>query len=134
MKTIAIAMGLSLFASIGLSQPASAQSEPLIGQIMTTAANFCPRGWAPMDGQLLPISQNQALFSLLGTTYGGDGRSSFALPDARGRAVLSAGSGPGIAPATQGQRGASGAAGSGGTPTLVMLQCIALNGIFPSRN
>jgi len=134
MRKIAIAVGLSLFASIGMSQSASAQSEPFVGQIMTTAANFCPRGWSSMEGQMLPISQNQALFSLLGTTYGGDGRSTFALPDARGRALLNAGSGPGIAPAIQGQRGASGAAGSGGTPTLVVRQCIALDGLYPSRN
>jgi len=66
--------------------------------------NFAPRGYANCDGQLLPISQNTALFSLLGTTYGGDGRTTFALPDLRGRVALHAGTGPGLTPRPQGQR------------------------------
>lgn len=61
-------------------------SEPFLGEIMIFAITFPPRGWADCDGQLLPISSNQSLYSLLGTTYGGDGRTSFALPDLRGRA------------------------------------------------
>ena len=68
-------------------------SEPFLGQISITAFGFAPRGWAFCNGQLLPISQNQALFALLGTTYGGDGRVTFALPDLRGRAALHAGGG-----------------------------------------
>jgi microcystin-dependent protein len=60
-------------------------SEPFLGQIMMVGFDFPPRGWAICDGQLLPISQNQSLYSLLGTTYGGDGRTTFALPDLRGR-------------------------------------------------
>jgi microcystin-dependent protein len=60
-------------------------SEPFLGQIMIVGFNFAPRGWAFCDGQLLPINQNQSLYSLLGTTYGGDGRTSFALPDLRSR-------------------------------------------------
>ena len=72
--------------------------EPFIGQINITAFGFAPKGWAFCNGQLLPISQNQALFSLLGTTYGGDGRVTFALPDLRGRAALHAGNGPGPVP------------------------------------
>jgi microcystin-dependent protein len=60
-------------------------SEPFLGQIMIVGFNFAPRGWAMCDGQLLPINQNQSLYSLLGTTYGGDGRTSFALPDLRSR-------------------------------------------------
>ncbi|MCX4248096.1 phage tail protein [Paraliomyxa miuraensis] len=78
--------------------------EPFIGQIIMFAGNFAPRGWALCDGQLLPISQNQALFSILGTTYGGDGRTTFALPDLRGRASLHAGSGPGLTPRSLGQK------------------------------
>lgn len=62
-------------------------SDPFVGEIRVFGFNFPPRGWALCDGQLLPISQNQALFSLLGTTYGGDGRTTFALPDLRGRAA-----------------------------------------------
>lgn len=60
-------------------------SEPFLGEIRAMSFNFAPKGWAQCNGQLLPINQNQALFSLLGTTYGGDGRVNFALPDLRGR-------------------------------------------------
>lgn len=71
---------------------------------MMFAGNFAPRGWALCDGQLLSIAQNQALFSLLGTTYGGDGRTTFALPDLRGRAPIHAGQGPGLSPRQLGER------------------------------
>lgn len=63
-------------------------SEPFVGEIQMVGFNFAPRGWAICDGQILPIAQNQSLYSLLGTTYGGDGRTSFALPDLRSRAPL----------------------------------------------
>ncbi|WP_317259104.1 phage tail protein [Paenibacillus sp. J5C2022] len=66
--------------------------EAQLGEIRMVSFNFAPRGWAQCDGQLLPINQNQALFSLLGTTYGGDGRTTFALPDLRGRSPLHVGS------------------------------------------
>jgi microcystin-dependent protein len=71
-------------------------SEPFLGSIVLFAGNFAPRGWAFCDGQLLPIAQNQALFSLLGTTYGGNGQTTFALPDLRGRAPVHEGQGPGL--------------------------------------
>jgi microcystin-dependent protein len=64
-------------------------AEPFVGEISPVAFSFAPRGWALCNGQLLPINQNQALFSLLGTTYGGDGRLTFALPDLRGRVIVS---------------------------------------------
>jgi microcystin-dependent protein len=67
--------------------------------------NFAPRGWATCDGQLLSISANQALFSILGTTYGGDGRSNFALPDLRGRVAINPGTGPGLSKYKQGPGG-----------------------------
>ncbi len=63
-------------------------SEPFLAEIRIVGFNFAPRGWAFCDGQILPISQNQSLYSLLGTTYGGDGRTSFALPDLRGRSPM----------------------------------------------
>jgi microcystin-dependent protein len=66
-------------------------SEPFLAEIKIVSFNFAPRGWAFCDGQILPISQNQSLYSLLGTTYGGDGRTSFALPDLRGRAPMHVG-------------------------------------------
>lgn len=71
-------------------------SEPFIGEIRMFAGNFAPRGWAFCDGQLLAISQNDALFSLYGTIYGGDGRTTFGLPDLRGRIPIHAGDGPGL--------------------------------------
>ncbi len=70
--------------------------EPFLGEIRAFGFNFNPRGWAKCDGQLLPIAQNQALYSLLGTTYGGDGRTTFGLPDLRGRASLHQGQGTGL--------------------------------------
>ncbi|MTI51563.1 MAG: phage tail protein [Alcanivorax sp.] len=71
-------------------------SEPFVGEIRMFAGNFAPRGWAFCDGQLLAVSQNDALFSLLGTLYGGDGVSTFGLPDLRGRVPVHAGQGPGL--------------------------------------
>ena len=71
-------------------------SEPFVGEIRMFAGNFAPRGWALCDGQLLAVSQNDALFSLLGTIYGGDGRTTFGLPDLRGRIPLHQGTGPGL--------------------------------------
>lgn len=68
-------------------------SEPFLGEIRMMGFNFPPRGWALCDGQILPINQNQALYSLLGTTYGGDGRTTFALPDLRGRTPIHFGDG-----------------------------------------
>jgi microcystin-dependent protein len=80
-------------------------ANPFLGQIQPFGFNFAPRGWLACNGQLLPISQYQALFSLLGTTYGGDGRTTFALPDLRGRASFQFGTGPGLPAYTWGQRG-----------------------------
>ncbi len=77
--------------------------EPFIGSIVLFCGNFAPRGWALCDGQLLPIAQNTALFSILGTTFGGDGRTTFALPDLRGRVPLHPGSGPGLSNYTLGE-------------------------------
>ncbi len=80
-------------------------SEPFIGEITMFAGNFAPRGWAFCDGQLLSVSQNDALFSILGTIYGGDGRTTFGLPDLRGRAAMHAGTGPGLTPRKLGAKG-----------------------------
>lgn len=80
-------------------------SEPFIAEIRIFAGNFAPRGWAFCDGQLLPIAQNTALFSLIGTTYGGDGRTTTALPNLQGRAPMHPGRGPGLTDRRLGQRG-----------------------------
>jgi microcystin-dependent protein len=79
--------------------------EPFIGQIMLFAGNFAPRGWALCNGQLLAIAQYSALFSILGTTYGGNGQTTFALPDLRGRAPIHFGQGPGLSNYDLGQHG-----------------------------
>lgn len=71
-------------------------ADPFVAEIRIFPFNFPPKGWARCDGQLLPLSQNTALFSLLGTTYGGDGKSNFALPDLQGRAPMHPGQGPGL--------------------------------------
>lgn len=79
--------------------------EGTIGEIKMFGGNFAPRNWALCDGQLLPISQNTALFSILGTTYGGDGRTTFALPDLRGRTPVHPGHGPGLSDHRLGSKG-----------------------------
>ncbi|MXO56714.1 phage tail protein [Altererythrobacter gangjinensis] len=85
--------------------PVSAGTDAYIGEVMLVGFNFCPRSSASADGQLLAISSNTALFSLLGTIYGGDGRTTFALPDLRGRAAISEGQGPGLSSYRIGERG-----------------------------
>lgn len=133
-------------------------SEPFLAEIRMVGFNFAPRGWALCDGQILPINQNQSLYALLGTTYGGDGRTSFALPDLRGRMPMHPGH-----TVRLGQKGGV----SGGQPTLTddtldsltldrglgstlntshvatetpdtfcttLNFAIALQGLFPSRN
>jgi microcystin-dependent protein len=80
-------------------------SEPFVGQIQIFGFNFAPQGWALCAGQILPISQNTALFSILGTTYGGDGKSNFALPNLQGRVPIQQGQGSGLSPRDLGQTG-----------------------------
>jgi len=139
-------------------------AEPFIGEILIVPYNFAPRGYAFCDGQLLQISQNTALFSLLGTTYGGDGRTTFGLPDLRGRFPIGEGQGPGLSNRRLGQSGGTeidivhgrppllgwgttneiGAKSSDGSadiatgpympPHVTLNFVIALQGIFPSRN
>jgi len=94
------------------TQKALAQ-DYFLGQIIPVAFEFAPRGWAQCNGQLLSINQNQALFALLGTTYGGNGITTFALPDLRGRMIVGVGQGVGTANVTQGQ--------SAGTETTSLL-------------
>lgn len=102
--------------------------EPFIGQIIMFGGNFAPRGWALCDGQLLSIAQHSALFSILGTTYGGDGVSTFGLPDLRGRAAVHAGTGPGLTHRPLGQK--SGAE----TVTLTTNQIPSHNHTLNARN
>ena len=87
-----------------MAMPASAQ-QPFVGEIALVGFNFAPSGWATCSGQLMAIDQNQALFALIGTTFGGDGQSTFALPDLRGRRIVGVGQGPGLQPYVLGQLG-----------------------------
>src|SRR6478609_319366 len=80
-------------------------SDPFIAEIRVFSGNFAPVGWALCNGQLMPIAQNTALFSLLGTSFGGDGKTTFALPDLRGRSPMHPGAGPGLTPRTLGDVG-----------------------------
>jgi microcystin-dependent protein len=89
-------------------------ADPFVAEIRIFAFNFAPKGWAFCDGQLLPISQNTALFSLLGTTYGGDGKSNFALPDMQGNAPMHPGQGPSLSLHDLGE--------TGGSETVTLLQ------------
>jgi microcystin-dependent protein len=82
-------------------------ADPFVAEIRIFPFNFAPKGWAWCDGQLLPLSQNTALFSLLGTTYGGNGKSNFALPDLQGRAPMHPGQGPGLSLHDLGETGGS---------------------------
>jgi microcystin-dependent protein len=89
-------------------------ADPFVAEIRIFPFNFAPKGWAWCDGQLLPLSQNTALFSLLGTTYGGNGKSNFALPDLQGRAPMHPGQGPGLSLHDLGE--------SGGSDTVTLLE------------
>ncbi|MCC5452339.1 tail fiber protein [Rheinheimera sp. UJ51] len=104
-QCIALAATLAVSASVVSTKANACGYEPMLGSMCVFAGNFAPRGFALAQGQLLAISQNTALFSLLGTTYGGDGRTTFALPDTRGRALIGAGNGPGLSSMQLGQRG-----------------------------
>jgi microcystin-dependent protein len=106
MKLKRIATTLIVVSALaGVARTAKAQAEPFLGQIAIVPYNFAPIGWAFCQGQLLSIAQNTALFSLLGTTYGGDGRSTFGLPDLRGRVPVGQGQGPGLSVIELGQVG-----------------------------
>jgi microcystin-dependent protein len=113
MKSLVLAASVAVIAvsaTVLVDRPAQGQAGgggPYTGQMMTTGANFCPVGWATAQGQLMPIKQNLALFSLLGTMYGGDGKTTFALPKVKAEPLE-----------------------SGGTLT----HCIALFGVFPPRS
>jgi microcystin-dependent protein len=103
MKRLFVTFGIL----VGLGSPAFAQATPFLGQVMIFAGNFCPIGWAMTNGAILPINQNQALFAILGTTYGGNGTTTFALPNTQ--------------PIFTQTR-------------ATFTECIALQGVFPSRN
>lgn len=104
MKRLFLNAALALAIGV-LSAPGGAKAQDCyIGEIRMFAGNFAPKNWALLDGQLMQINQNPALFSIIGTAYGGDGRATFGLPDMRGRSPMHAGQGPGLAPRRIGEQ------------------------------
>lgn len=107
MKKMALAAAVS---TLALSQAPTVQAQAgteYIAQTTMFGFSFCPRGWVPADGQLLPIAQYTAVFSIVGTTYGGDGRTTFGVPDLRGRTPIGEGQGPGLPRNVWGEKGGS---------------------------
>lgn len=139
--TLIVAIAIAAAATFAFEGEARAD-DPFLGEVRIFAGNFAPRGFAFCEGQLLPISQNTALFSLLGTMYGGDGRTTFGLPDLRGRTPVHTGTGPGLDEVRQGEKvnGKTLTAAKGETRIgttqggLGLRYIIALQGTFPSRN
>jgi microcystin-dependent protein len=107
MKHILSSLKIASVVLAGTAVPTFAQVTPIIGQVVNYGNNFCPRGWAATAGQILPINTNTALFSIIGTIYGGDGRTTFGLPDLRGRRAVGAGTGNGLALVREGQKSGS---------------------------
>jgi microcystin-dependent protein len=104
-RLLALITGGIFFGAAKNAHAEAQSNDPFIGEIILFGGNFAPRGWAFCEGQLIAISSNQALFAILGTTYGGDGRTTFALPDLRGRAPIQQGSGPGLSTRRLGEKG-----------------------------
>ena len=100
-RTLAV---LAAVSTLNVATPSFAGDTPWIGEISMVGFGFCPRGWTDADGKLLSISQHTALFSLYGTVFGGDGRTTFGVPDLRGRAAIGLGNGPGLSPRAMGQK------------------------------
>ncbi|MBN1343652.1 MAG: tail fiber protein [Phycisphaerae bacterium] len=107
--------------------------DAFIGTIIAWPMTWAPQGWLPCDGRLLPISGNEALYSLLGGNFGGNWQTNFALPDLRGRVPVGMGQGPGLANVTLGEESTQNACGTGGTAQLGLNYIICVNGIYPSR-
>ncbi len=114
---------------IGTPMQATADTDPYVGETMLFGGTFCPRGWAEAAGQLLAIQSNQTLFSVYGTLYGGDGRTTFGLPDLRGRTPIGTGSGPGLKPVRQGQK-----VGRDNNVTITVQNMPAHNHLFRGYN
>ena len=135
----AMVVAAALVTSVPRPVEASCGYQPFIGQICTFAFNFCPKGFLLADGSLLSIQQNTALFSLLGTYYGGDGVTNFALPDLRGRTNVGTNT-PGLVGGGAATVNARAATSSGGvqvpaaqSPFLGLTRCVNYSGVYPQR-
>ncbi len=104
MKRLLVAVASTATLAAGLTAPQASAQDAMLGEVRPVAFTFCPRGFVNAHGQLLPIAQNTALFSLYGTTFGGDGRTTFGVPDLQGRTPMHSGNGPGLTPRLQGQK------------------------------
>ncbi|MEO0692259.1 MAG: tail fiber protein [Pseudomonadota bacterium] len=145
MKNVFPTLAAAALAASLTPAPVSAGANSFFGTIQAFGENFCPRGWSAADGKLLPFAQYSALFSLLGTIYGGDGRTTFALPNLNGRAGMGFGRGTGLTTRPMGQVGgtettmmnvttmASHSRGVTGTITGNTVANAALEGAYPSR-
>ena len=122
---LAAALTMTVATAAGAA-PGPGPAATYIGEVRAFAFSFCPQGWAPANGALMPISQNPTLFSLLGTTYGGNGTSTFALPDLRGRGPV------GTSP-DQAAGAVSGAPGGSPMRFLAMTWCIAVQATYPPK-
>jgi len=145
-NTLGIALAAALVAAIAIGSqvtPAEAQ-QPYIGEIITLAGNFCPVGYQLAGGELLPISLYQALFSLIGTSFGGDGQVTFGIPNLQGATIIGTGQGANLPPIAIGQTGGNTNTVTVQTatakavtvpatqsPFLTLTNCLALYGIFP---
>lgn len=98
-------LGFVLVAALSIASPLRAVAQPFVGQVIAVGFDFCPVGWVRADGSLLAIIQYETLFNLIGTTYGGDGETTFAMPDLRGRGPIGTGTGPGLSTRTQAEQG-----------------------------
>lgn len=130
-------LALSLASTVGLSsaQAESVNVDRYLGEVFMVGFTFCPRGTTEAKGQMMPIRDYQALFSLYGTTYGGDGRTTFALPNLQGSAPIGFGNYTGLPTYYQGAQGII--KSSEGDPqlrSLAMRYCVVLDGFFPARN
>ena len=128
----------ALFATavaICLAATPGAAQDFYLGEVRSFGFNYCPRGWAPADGAVLSIAEHKALFSLLSTAYGGDGRDTFALPDLRGRSVVGQGAGSALPAYRLGDQGESPRAGVRPAQSgfVAVTTCISVIGVFPPR-
>lgn len=141
----AVVVAGALMTSVVRPVEAACFDTPFLGEICTFTFGFCPQGFLPANGQLLSIAQNQALFSLLGTSFGGNGQTTFAVPDLRGATTMGTGQGVGLPNITIGETGGvptTETVLAGGNvqvpatqlPFVGLTQCIAVRGVFPSPN
>ena len=139
----AVVVAGALMTSVVRPVEAACADEPYLGEICTFLFDFCPKGFLVAEGQLLSINQNQALFALLGTSFGGDGQTTFAVPDLQGRTAVGTGQGvdlPNIALGQTGGNATTATVLAGGFPVpatqlpfVGLTHCIAVQGVFPSR-